>query len=89
MNTRPGFAPVSLLGIVNYVGECDSDSYLCKECEGDCDVDSDCEGDLICLQRDGYENVPGCVGEGGGNDLHAKDICYKPKTTQVVDFEMH
>ena len=66
---------------MNYVGECDSDSYLCKECEGDCDSDSDCEGDLVCMERDGYESVPGCVGEGGGNDLYEKDICYNPTST--------
>ena len=71
---------------MNYVGECDSDSYLCKECEGDCDSDSDCEGDLVCMERDGYESVPGCVGEGGGNDLYEKDICYNPTSKSSNEF---
>ena len=31
-------------------------------CQGDCDVDSHCQGDLICWQRDGDADVPGCKG---------------------------
>jgi hypothetical protein len=69
-----GFLPTSQPGVVNYVGECGS-NYLCDLCEGDCDSDSDCAGDLICLQRDGFEAVPGCSGEGGARDVYAKDIC--------------
>jgi hypothetical protein len=30
----------------------------------DCDVDSDCLGGLTCWQRDGDEEVPGCIGDG-------------------------
>ena len=33
-------------------------------CEGDCDGDDDCKGDLVCFQRDGYREVPGCLGKG-------------------------
>mmetsp|Transcript_26813 Transcript_26813/g.58154 ORF Transcript_26813/g.58154 Transcript_26813/m.58154 type:complete len:409 (+) Transcript_26813:97-1323(+) len=33
-------------------------------CQGDCDDDSDCKGDLVCFERDGYEDVPGCNGRG-------------------------
>ena len=33
------------------------------ECEGDCDSDTDCAGDLLCFQRGGQEDVPGCIGK--------------------------
>ena len=69
-----GFLPTSQPGVVNYIGECGS-NYKCDLCEGDCDSDSDCAGDLICLQRDGFEAVPGCSGAGGARDVYAKDIC--------------
>lgn len=32
----------------------------------DCDDDSECVGDLVCMQRDGNEDVPGCGGENVG-----------------------
>jgi len=32
-------------------------------CEADCDDDTDCTGNLICYQRDGSEEVPGCRGD--------------------------
>lgn len=25
-------------GVINYIGECGTESYLCSRCEGDCDV---------------------------------------------------
>ena len=31
-------------------------------CEADCDSDEQCLGDLICLQREKSEDVPGCAG---------------------------
>lgn len=33
-------------------------------CEGDCDSDLDCNNGLVCFQRGGWEEVPGCTGEG-------------------------
>ena len=33
-------------------------------CEGDCDSDLDCDSGLVCFQRIGLEDVPGCEGEG-------------------------
>jgi hypothetical protein len=36
------------------------------QCEGDCDADYDCLDDLICFQRDSFESVPGCSGNGNG-----------------------
>ena len=73
-----GFEPKTIPGTINYVGECGSEGYLCKECEGDCDSDDDCEGDLICRQRSEASSVPGCSGEGGSRDLYGKDVCYDP-----------
>jgi len=69
------FMPISQPGVINYVGECSSTSYLCGLCESDCDSDSDCEGDLICVRRDGFEAVEGCTGEGGPRDLYSDDVC--------------
>ena len=70
-----GFLPISQPGVINYVGECSSGSYLCGLCEGDCDDDSSCEGDLVCVSRSGYSAVQGCTGEGGARDLFDKDVC--------------
>lgn len=36
----------------------------CGNCEGDCDDDAECKSGFMCYQRDGYELVPGCVGQG-------------------------
>ncbi len=70
--------PTSEPGVVNYVGECGVEEYLCGECEGDCDSDVDCEDGLECFFRSGYETVPGCTGEGGDRDVVGRDICFKP-----------
>jgi hypothetical protein len=43
-------------------------------CEGDCDSDEDCMDALICYQRDGGEETPGCL----GNDDTANDYCVHP-----------
>ena len=29
-------------GVINYVGECGTENYLCSRCEGDCDVSNCC-----------------------------------------------
>ena len=47
-------------------------AYKLGRCEGDCDGDSQCLGDLKCKERNGYENVPGC----SGNGTYAWDYCY-------------
>ena len=46
------------------------------ECEGDCDNNDECADGLICHQRDGNEDVPGCPG--GGNDSSITDYCIRP-----------
>ena len=61
--------------VVNYVGECGTEGYLCGLCEGDCGGDSTCEGDLVCESRSAYEEVAGCSGHGGARDMKGSDIC--------------
>ena len=82
-----GFMPeLNPNGVVNYVGECEGGGdYLCGECQGDCDSDGDCEEGLLCLQRSGFDDVPGCKGEGGSRDMYGKDICYKPNDVEYKD----
>lgn len=41
-----------------------SSRFPMAACQGDCDTDSDCIGDLVCFQRGGLEEVPGCMGSG-------------------------
>ena len=41
-----------------------SSNQPCQKCDGDCDHDGECTGFLICYQRDGYINIPGCAGSG-------------------------
>ena len=44
------------------------------QCQGDCDSDEECAGDLICYKRDGYEEVPGCVGAGSSGQDYFYDM---------------
>lgn len=62
--------------IIRYVGQC-THFFRCGLCMGDCDSDHDCEGDLICIQRDNFDPVPGCNGEGLKKDRKKQDICTK------------
>ena len=55
-------------------------------CEGDCDIDDDCKDNLICEQRDEYEEVPGCDGTGRRRTDYCRDpdpstTAPTPKTT--------
>jgi len=43
-------------------------------CQGDCDDNSECEGDLVCFERIGEEEVPGCSGTVEGSF----DFCVPP-----------
>ena len=49
----------------------------CEICTGDCDNDSDCVGDSRCFQRNGGEDVPGCVWGADSDSLKASnnDFC--------------
>lgn len=44
-------------------------------CAGDCDNDDECAGDLVCHQRDGTANVPGCGGYGPTYGVSNYDYC--------------
>jgi hypothetical protein len=51
--------------------------WKCGLCQGDCDDDDDCADGFVCSQRDAFESVPGCFGEGLAEDREGKDICMK------------
>ena len=44
-------------------------------CTGECDNDGQCSTGRTCFQRSNGEGIPGCTGNGGGNDW---DYCYYP-----------
>jgi len=83
------FQPVNVSNhsIVNYVGQCDPYTYLCKQCEGGCRSHDDCEYDLLCKSRVGFEAVPGCTGEAGELDIYGQNICYDPHLPEVEPAE--
>ncbi|CAB9500347.1 expressed unknown protein [Seminavis robusta] len=47
--------------------------YPLGPCQGDCDTDDDCAESLYCHQRNGGQNVPGCIG--GDMDTTTGDFC--------------
>lgn len=49
-------------------------SYPLGICQGDCDSDSDCGDGLLCFNRNGFDQVPGCEGRGSSG----WDYCYAP-----------
>ena len=49
--------------------------YPLKECQGDCDSNDECIDDLVCLQRDAGEVVPGCL---GSDETSKTDYCIHP-----------
>ena len=57
-----------------------ADAFPLAACEGDCDSDADCASGLICFQRDGYMEVPGCSGSGESS----KDYCIYPDSGYLV-----
>ena len=58
-----------------------SSAFPLQECEGDCDKDEDCDLDLICEQRDDYEEVQGCTGKGESG----KDYCRSVSGSEVTN----
>ena len=42
-------------------------THTLGQCQGDCDDDDDCAGILVCHQRDGMSEIPGCQGAGVTN----------------------
>ena len=39
-----------------------------QACIGECDKDEDCATGLLCFQRSNGEDIPGCTGDGGGDN---------------------
>jgi hypothetical protein len=47
-------------------------------CEGDCDNDEECAGSMVCFERGGTQEVPGCEGVGASG----RDYChYAPSSS--------
>lgn len=63
--------PISLKPLTDLGGD---PTVKLGECEGDCDADSDCIYGLKCFQRNGSEQVPGCI-NGGDGDIVGHDYC--------------
>ncbi|CAJ1938004.1 unnamed protein product [Cylindrotheca closterium] len=64
---------------VEYVGS--NPSQILEHCQGDCDSNDDCGLDLICYQRNAYEEVPGC--NGGRTDGSNSDYCIKSSDWEI------
>jgi len=58
-----------------------ADVFPLGPCQGDCDNDDECQPGLVCMQRDGGEDVPGCEGE----DDTSTDYCYLPTTSEETE----
>ena len=56
-----------------------------RRCQGDCDRDSHCKDDLICYERDGTEEIPGC--SGGLTQTKGYDFCIRPGDLEAWDEE--
>jgi hypothetical protein len=48
--------------------------FPCSMCQGNCDRDLDCAVNLMCVQRDGLEQVYGCA-SGGSGDVSGENYC--------------
>jgi hypothetical protein len=79
VSTMPSPEPTLGLPNVRFSGWDVAPGVLLEHCEGDCDSDNDCGQGLICLQRYGGEDVPGCVFDGDNEDENrANDVCVYP-----------
>lgn len=52
-----------------------------QRCVGECDNDAQCAPGLKCFERTNGEHIPGCKGNGGGDDW---DYCYN---TTIIPFK--
>ena len=50
-------------------------AFPLSECHGDCDRDLECQDNIVYLQRDAGDSVPGCL---GGDDNSRTDYCIRP-----------
>jgi hypothetical protein len=53
-------------------------------CQGDCDNHRDCAKGLYCLQREPFQEVPGCVT--GESDATATSYCAEAEPGRLVDY---
>jgi hypothetical protein len=83
LNQVPTATPSSPLKALHVYS--DNDLILpLSACSGDCDSDSDCDEGLYCFNRDGGEDVPGCIG--GSTYASRTDYCtyMTPSESQPV-----
>ena len=50
-------------------------AFPLSEWQGDCDRDLECQDNIVYLQRDAGDSVPGCL---GGDDNSRTDYCIRP-----------
>jgi hypothetical protein len=60
---------------------CAHPKALLQECMHDCTSDLDCAGDLVCMERESGEVVPGCMGFGVSN---VNNVCVDPVKMQAT-----
>ena len=75
------------------VGNPPPNDYKLQRCEGDCDSDGDCADGLVCRNRNGGEEVPGCVfGSSffGSADINEDtDFCVQPDPHNNLRLRMY
>lgn len=67
----PTLSPTPLPAL-SYSNTC-SPTTPCEKCVGDCLTDDDCVGELVCSQREGGEDVPGCSGSDSSSKYRCAD----------------
>jgi hypothetical protein len=59
--------------IEDFGGNPDAMQYPLQLCQGDCDFTEDCAIGLVCMRREAFEDVPGCIG--GAEYSGDSDFC--------------
>ena len=83
------YKPSSVLSLREYGSNDCFAGNPCGECSGDCDDDSSCDGDLKCFQRDNFERVPGCAGNGQDGKNPFIYFFHKALLSFWRDFRLH
>ena len=76
-NEQPTALIVGILQMVAQDGS-PSDAFPLFQCQGHCDVDTDCLSGLVCYQREGNNNVPGCIGR-ASESVEFVSYCVDPR----------
>lgn len=58
-----------------------------KLCEGYCKVTRNCQDGLVCYERDGFSNVPGCSGQGEPNYNYCTNPQLSTKSPNIISNE--